>query len=158
MESVTSSEHQFILDITRTAIRIREGTRVVLARYGAQRPQNLVLDALAETDGLTPGDIAERLLVSGPTAVRMTQRMEANGLVERRRDDPDGRLVRIYITERGREIQPLIEHEIEELAKQAAAGISEKDRRTTEATLAAVQANLGHAGARADAAARTTTS
>jgi MarR family transcriptional regulator, organic hydroperoxide resistance regulator len=144
---MTSSEHRFILAITRTAISIREGTRVVLARYGAQRPQNLGLDALVETDGLTPGDIAERLMVSGPTAVRMTQRMEANDLVERRRDDPDGRLVRVYITERGREIQPHIRREIEELARQAAAGIPETDRKTTEATLAAVQANLARTGA-----------
>jgi DNA-binding MarR family transcriptional regulator len=143
---MAGSEHEFILAITRAAIRIREGTRVVLARYGAQRPQNLVLDALVETDGLTPGDIAERLMVTGPTAVRMTQRMEANGLVARRRDDPDGRLVRVYISERGREIQPQIRREIEGLARRAAAGIPDADRKTTEATLAAVQANLAHTG------------
>jgi MarR family transcriptional regulator for hemolysin len=135
-------DHELIVLITRTAIQIREATRVALARHGLQRPQNLVLDALAETDGLTPGELAAALEVSGPTAVKMAQRMEANGLVVRRRDDPDGRLVRVYLTERGRTLQPPISKEIERIAHHAAASLNTRDREIVRRSLETVRDNL----------------
>jgi MarR family transcriptional regulator for hemolysin len=137
-----SEDHELILLITRTTVQIREATRRVLAGYGIERPQNLVLDALVERDGLTPGEIAARLEVRGPTAVKMAQRMEANGLVERRRDDPDGRLVRVYLTERGREIQRPIQREIDRIATKALAGLGLRSRQTLKRSLQTVRDNL----------------
>jgi DNA-binding MarR family transcriptional regulator len=139
---VRSEDHELILLITRTTFRIREATRRVLSGYGLQRPQNLVLDALGEQDGLTPGEIATHLEVSGPTAVKMTQRMEANGLLERRRDHPDGRLVRVYLTSRGREIQGPIQAEIDRIAERALAGLSPRTRETLRRSLEKVRENL----------------
>ena len=101
-----------------------------------------MLDALVERDGLTPGEIATRLEVSGPTAVKMAQRMEANGLVERRRDDPDGRLVRVYLTEKGREIQEPIQREIDRVAERALAGLATRSRETLRRSLETVRGNL----------------
>jgi DNA-binding MarR family transcriptional regulator len=43
----------------------------------------------------------------------MAQRMEAKGLVERRRDEPDGRLVRVYLTDRGRKVQGPVAKDVE---------------------------------------------
>jgi DNA-binding MarR family transcriptional regulator len=137
-----TEDHELILLITRTTVQIREATRRVLAGYGIQRPQNLVLDALVEHDGLTPGEIAARLEVSGPTAVKMAQRMEANGLVERRRDDPDGRLVRVYLTKRGREIQKPIQRAIDRIAEKALAGLGPRSRETLTRSLETVRENL----------------
>jgi MarR family transcriptional regulator, organic hydroperoxide resistance regulator len=134
--------HDLILLITRTTVQIREQTRRVLARYGLQRPQNLVLDALVERDGLTPGEIAKHLEVSGPTAVKMAQRMEANGMVARRRDDPDGRLVRVYLTERGREVQAPVRKEIDEIAEQAVRGLGRAERQALKSSLDAIRERL----------------
>jgi DNA-binding MarR family transcriptional regulator len=137
-----ADDHELILLITRTTVQIREATRRVLAGYGLQRPQNLVLDALFERDGLTPGEIAAHLEVSGPTAVKMAQRMEANGLVQRRRDDPDGRLVRVYLSARGREVQAPIQREIDRIAEHALAGVSPRSHETLRRTLETVRKNL----------------
>jgi DNA-binding MarR family transcriptional regulator len=137
-----TEDHELLLLITRATMQIREATRKVLARYGLQRPQNLVLDALVEHDGLTPGDIAEHLEVSGPTAVKMAQRMEANGFVERRRDDPDGRLVRVYLTERGRTVQGPIQREIDRIAERAFVGLSPRSRGALRRSLETVRDNL----------------
>jgi MarR family transcriptional regulator, organic hydroperoxide resistance regulator len=137
-----TDDHELLLTITRTTVQIREATRRVLARFGLQRPQNLVLDALADNDGLTPGEIARRLEVTGPTAVKMTQRMETNGFVERRRDDPDGRLVRVYLTERGREIQRPIQQAIDRIATEAVAGLNPRNRDALKEALETIRANL----------------
>jgi MarR family transcriptional regulator, organic hydroperoxide resistance regulator len=137
-----TDDHELILLVTRTTVQIREATRRVLAGFGLQRPQNLVLDALIERDGLTPGEIAQRLEVSGPTAVKMAQRMEANGLVQRRRDDPDGRLVRVYLTKRGRELQAPIQGQIDRIAEQAVAGLSSRNREVLKRSLRTMRDNL----------------
>jgi DNA-binding MarR family transcriptional regulator len=139
---MTGEDHDLILLITRTALDIRRAVGTALGRHGLQRPQNLVLDALAETDGLTPGELARRLEVTGPTAVKMAQRMEANGLVERRRDDPDGRLVRVYLTDRGRELQGPIAAEIDKIAEVAAANIGARDRDVLRRSLELVRENV----------------
>jgi MarR family transcriptional regulator, organic hydroperoxide resistance regulator len=144
---VQFDDHDLILLVTRTTKTIREATTAVLARYGAQPPQNLVLDALVEQDGLTPGELARRLHVAGPTAVKMAQRMEANGLVSRRRDDPDERLVRVYLTDRGREIQPPIAQDIRAVARAATRGLSAEQRSVLFAALNQMRSNLADAGA-----------
>jgi MarR family transcriptional regulator, organic hydroperoxide resistance regulator len=140
---MTSSDHELILLITRTTLQIRAAVQRALADYGMQRPWNLVLDALAAEDGLTPGQIAKHLQVSGPTAVKMAQRMESKGLVERRRDDPDGRLVRVYLTPRGREVQPSVRGAVDRVSEQAAAGLTTKDRAAVSRALTKMRANLG---------------
>jgi DNA-binding MarR family transcriptional regulator len=48
-----------------------------------------LLEVLWETDGLTPGELAERLHVATPTIVKSETRMEASGLLTRRRDETD---------------------------------------------------------------------
>lgn len=135
-------DHDLILLVTRTTRSIREATTAVLARYGAQPPQNLVLDALAADDGLTPGELARLLQVAGPTAVKMAQRMEANGLVSRRRDDPDERLVRVYLTDRGREIQRPIAKEIREVARTATRELTPEQKSVLYAALNQMRSNL----------------
>jgi MarR family transcriptional regulator, organic hydroperoxide resistance regulator len=140
--SMTFDDHDLILLVTRTTKSIREATTAVLARYGAQPPQNLVLDALVAQDGLTPGELARLLQVAGPTAVKMAQRMEANGLVSRRRDDPDERLVRVYLTDRGREIQRPIAKEIRQVARTATREISPDQKLVLHAALNQMRSNL----------------
>ncbi len=138
------SDHELTMHIARTTKALRGALATELARFGCQPPQNLVLDALASRDGFTPGELAKHLGVSGPTAVKMAQRMEANGLVVRRRDDPDERLVRIYLTERGRELQGSVAAAVDHVAETAVTGLDERDRETIWRTLAVVRDNLAH--------------
>jgi DNA-binding MarR family transcriptional regulator len=140
---MTRDDHELILLITRTTLQIRAAVQHALADYGLQRPWNLVLDALAEEDGLTPGRIAEHLQVSGPTAVKMAQRMEAKGLVERRRDDPDGRLVRVYLTPHGRDIQTPVQRAVDRVSARAAASLTAGERNAVTEALTKMRANLG---------------
>ncbi|HEY6570810.1 MAG TPA: MarR family transcriptional regulator [Candidatus Limnocylindrales bacterium] len=55
-----------------------------------------------ETDGPVPmGTLAESLDVSQASTTGIVDRMEQRGLVERRRDDEDRRVVRVALTEDG---------------------------------------------------------
>jgi len=60
--------------------------------------------ALAEIGGdrgMTVGALATRLVVHQSTASNLVEALENAGLVERRRDSDDGRVVNLYLTARG---------------------------------------------------------
>jgi DNA-binding MarR family transcriptional regulator len=133
---------EFISVFTRAAKLMRGAADAAFSRHGVRVGQNLVLERLWDKDGLTPGDLAHQLGVSTPTVVKMATRMEAAGLVERRPDDEDARLVRLYLTRRGRAVRRPLERELEELTERATANLTGPERRRFEAALAAMVANL----------------
>ena len=61
------------------------------------------LHALAHHDGLGQSDLADMLHVSRPTVTTLLQRLETAGLIERRADEADSRVTRVYLTPAGRE-------------------------------------------------------
>ena len=76
-----------------------------LDALGITYPQYLALMVLWERDGVTVGDIAEKLILNTNTITPLLKRMEAQGLVERRRSSDDERRVLVYLTEQGRRLQ-----------------------------------------------------
>ncbi len=64
--------------------------------------QFFVLHVLSRAASLAVGDIAERCHVSGPTISRMLNHLEANGLIERRIDPANRRVIRVDVTDAGR--------------------------------------------------------
>ena len=55
----------------------------------------------AGAQGLSAGDIAERLITRSPDVTRLVDRLEKRGLVRRAPDPQDRRAVRVRITEEG---------------------------------------------------------
>ena len=127
--------NEFLSLFTRASKLMREAADEAMSRHGVRVGQNLVLEVLWETDGLTPGELAERLHVATPTVVKSATRMEASGLLTRRRDKHDARLVRVYLTERAKAVRNAIETERDTLAKRATAGLTDAEQRTLERAL-----------------------
>jgi MarR family transcriptional regulator, organic hydroperoxide resistance regulator len=92
------------------------------------RAQAMLLCRLFVKDGVTQSEIAEQLSVQGATVSNMLQRLEEAGLVVRRRDADDNRLVRVYLSEQGRDKERAIHQQIANLEETIFAGISEEDR------------------------------
>ena len=90
---------------TRVSKLLREATDEAMSRHGVRVGQHIVLTALWEQDGLAPGEIARRLGTTTPTIVNTATRMEEAGLVVRRPDPADARLVRLYLTARGKAVR-----------------------------------------------------
>ncbi|TDP89936.1 MarR family winged helix-turn-helix transcriptional regulator [Labedaea rhizosphaerae] len=120
---------------TRAHKLLRAATDEAMSRYGVRVGQNLVLEVLWEQDGLTPGELAERLGVATPTIVKSASRMATAGLVERRRDPTDGRLVRIHLTEHARSVQQDIARARADLAAHAFATLTAAERKHLESAL-----------------------
>jgi DNA-binding transcriptional ArsR family regulator len=77
---------------TQAAKLLREAVDDAMNKHGVRVGQHIVLSALWERDGLTPGEIARRLGVATPTVVNTATRMEEAGLLTRKPDPADGRV------------------------------------------------------------------
>jgi len=113
-------------------------------RYGLHLGQDLVLAVLWDRDGRTPGEVATALRVTTPTIVKMATRMTAAGLLVRRRDPQDNRLVRLWLTDHGRELQGPIEAARTSLESLVTADLTEVERRALLAALGKIQHSATH--------------
>ena len=77
-------------------------------RLGFTRSQWLVLRRLGRQPGASQSELAEVMEVEKATAGRLIDRLEENGWLERRPDETDRRINRIYMTERGQAVHDTI--------------------------------------------------
>ena len=86
--------------------------RMVVGQYtpylkplGITYTQYLVFLLLWAEDGLSVGNLCERLYLDSGTLTPMLKKMEEKHLVERRRCKDDERMVRIWLMEEGRKLK-----------------------------------------------------
>ena len=91
--------------------------------------QAMCLRLLSVNDGATQRDVARMLHVAPPTVSKMLSTMEKAGLVERRADEADQRLTRVYLTAAGRERGDEMGVAVGEYVNATFATLSERDRR-----------------------------
>ncbi|WAX55386.1 MarR family transcriptional regulator [Jatrophihabitans cynanchi] len=132
---------EFTDEYTRASKTFRAVTELALRRHGLHLGQNLVLAALADRDGQTPGEVAAAVHVSTPTIVKMANRMAEAGLLTRRRDDFDKRLVRLHLTPAGRRLRRPVDAELELVDQRLTEGLTKTERRTLLTLLAKVSDN-----------------
>ena len=112
----------------RTSKVLRAVAEDAMRRHGLHLGQNHMLAVLWERDGSTPGEVAAALHVTTPTVVKMATRMTTAGLLSRRRDDRDNRLVRLWLTDAGRALQKPIEAERRFMEEKVTADLTETER------------------------------
>jgi MarR family transcriptional regulator, organic hydroperoxide resistance regulator len=127
---------------TRSSKLMRTAADEAMSRHGVRVGQNLLLEVLWETDGLTPGEVAGRLHVATPTVVKSANRMVAAGLLIRKRDLADARLVRLYLTDRARGVRRAVEQERDELERRMTATLTPDEREHLRSALIKIIAQL----------------
>jgi DNA-binding MarR family transcriptional regulator len=109
---------------------------------GVHPGQNFLLEELRAQEPLTTGEIARRMHVEVPTVVRMTQRMQAAGLLERQRDANDRRRVLISLTAEGKRAARAMPRLLDTVSEQALSDLSDNERQTLIKLLHRVISNL----------------
>jgi len=67
---------------------------------GLHRGQGFALIHLWHSDGMPQRDLARSMHISPASVTNMLQRMERDGWIERKRDDADQRVVRVYAAQK----------------------------------------------------------
>jgi MarR family transcriptional regulator, organic hydroperoxide resistance regulator len=109
---------------------------------GLYRGQPPVLFALWEQDGLTHGELADKLEITPATVTRMIQRMEKTGFVQRKPDDSDQRVSRVYLTEAGRLIRAKLQSVWDRMEVENFAGFNDEERVVLRSFLQRLRENL----------------
>ncbi len=78
--------------------------------YGLHPGQVAVMKALDRKEGISQRELADILHIKPPTVAVSIKRMEKNGFIERKPDEKDQRITRIYLTQYGKKInQEIVE-------------------------------------------------
>jgi len=88
------------LYLTRDAVM--RGFRKQLRQFDLNEQQWRTLRALAESDRIEVGELADRVLILKPSLTRILRNLQKRGLISRRRSKKDQRYAFISITPRGR--------------------------------------------------------
>jgi DNA-binding MarR family transcriptional regulator len=128
---------------SKTTKMLRAMAETAMRRHGLHQGQDHLLAVLWERDGSTPGEIAAASHVTTPTIVKMATRMSAAGLLSRRRDEHDSRLVRLWLTDAGRALQEPVEAERRSLEEKLTADLTETERRYLMIALAKIHKAAG---------------
>ena len=121
---------------------LAHASAVAFAQHGVHEGQQYVLRCLWREDGLSPGEVARRLGLATPTVTRAATRMEATGLLRREPHPSDRRLVRLRLTDRGRELEKVIDEQTNQLTERALATLTATERESLVRALHEIRRNL----------------
>ena len=95
--------------------------------YVITPPQWGALSLLLVQDGMTIGTMSQKRGVDAPAATAIITRLEQNGLVERRHDREDRRVVKVFLTGEGKDITHTLVSSVERFEQSITQGFSEDD-------------------------------
>jgi MarR family transcriptional regulator, organic hydroperoxide resistance regulator len=98
-------DHQLCFALYAASRAVIQAYQPLLEPLGLTYPQYLVMLVLWEEAGVPVKQIGERLQLDSGTLTPLLKRLEAQGLVARRRDTDDERVVRIDLTPAGRALR-----------------------------------------------------
>jgi DNA-binding MarR family transcriptional regulator len=101
-----SLEDEAYLNLLRTADALLRKEVELLKEFGLSPTQYNALRILrgAGDEGVTCGELSDRMLTKDPDVTRLIDRLEGRGLLQRARSDQDRRVVRTRITAAGLDV------------------------------------------------------
>lgn len=93
-------------------------------------------------DGVTQMQLCEHLKCEPPTVTNMVKSLEQNGFIYRKRDLKDARIMRIFLTEKGRALQKPVEMKWREQQEKLLQSISAEDRLVLRQLMQQMESNI----------------
>lgn len=109
---------------------------------GLTRAQWQALMYLAQNEGIHQGGLAELLEIEPITLVRILDKLEARGLIERRRHATDRRIWLLYLNEAAHPLLKTLREYGDATRGEALDGISEAEQQRLFETLSGMKCNL----------------
>ncbi len=100
----------------------------VMNEIGLQRGQVFVLISLWKINGQSQIDLANHLNLTAPTINKMVGNLVKNGFVECKKCSQDGRMMRVYLTEKSVQIKSAVEEKWLKSETQSFAFLTETEK------------------------------
>ncbi|MBD1550340.1 MarR family winged helix-turn-helix transcriptional regulator [Pseudomonas typographi] len=98
-------DNQLCFALYSTSLLMTKVYKPLLHALGLTYPQYLAMLVLWERDGLTVGEISNRLLTDPGSLTPLLKRLESEGLLSRTRSKDDERVVIVNLTEQGQALK-----------------------------------------------------
>ena len=118
-------DRQLCFALYSASLAMTKRYKPLLDPLGLTYPQYLVMLALWEHDGLSVGDLGQRLCLDSGTLTPLLKRLEAAGHVRRERDRDDERRVHVHLTASGRALRARAQSVPRTLARASGCGTDE---------------------------------
>jgi DNA-binding MarR family transcriptional regulator len=115
------------------------------ARYGITRAQWAVLARVERTEGLKQTELAEQMEMQPITLTRLIDKLCDNGWIERRGDETDRRVNRLYLRKAARPLLGKLSGLRSEITTTALEGINAADAHRLLTQMEAIKENLRNA-------------
>ncbi|HDY75340.1 MAG TPA: MarR family transcriptional regulator [Candidatus Marinimicrobia bacterium] len=108
----------------RTGRSMKKALDINLTENGVTSTQQHVLSVLGDEDGISLSAIGRRIFLDKPAMTGLADRMEKDGLVERKRSPEDRRVIQLLLTEKGRKVLKKCENIVNETDEQLVSVLS----------------------------------
>ena len=127
---------------TRTSAKMRKDYADALRAIDIYVGQDHLLWQLWNQDGVTQTELCERMGCEPPTLTNMVKKLEAYGLLMRKKDAFDARVTRVFLTEEGRKIRGPIDEIWQKHQDKMLEGISLEEQILLKRLLQQIDINL----------------
>lgn len=133
-------------DLARICMAHRSNASRMLTKVGLHVGQEMLLQILWQDDNLTQSQLADRLCIQLATANKMVRRMEQAELVNKYRDEDDGRVSRVRLTQSGRDLQSATEEVWQAIEERTLMNFTLEEKTELRRLLQKINENLGAQG------------
>lgn len=117
-------------------------SNIEFKEYDLTKGQYLYLVRICENPGIIQEKLAEMIKADRTTAARAIQKLEISGFLEKKEDKHNKKIKKLFPTEKGKIIYPLIKRENEYSNMVALEGFSDKEVETIYNLLERVRKNI----------------
>lgn len=122
---------------------LNDKVRNSLGEKGIHLGQARILTALLDHNTLSQGEIGRGLHIKPATVTNQVKKMEAAGLIVRRRDSNDDRMINVKLTSEGKEAASFTEKVIEQIEKDIRSEFSQQEIHMLSNPLIKIRNTLG---------------
>jgi DNA-binding MarR family transcriptional regulator len=127
IEAVEGSDPVLASVLTSLGLAFKRMTTIVERKTGVSARTWFVLSMLGKEDGISQGDMCQQFDLDPSRLTRISQALERESMIRRERDPEDNRVVRMYLTEKGRETLRHLPRLSEELERRIRGVISDDE-------------------------------
>ena len=110
--------------------------------YNATPEQWGILNLLEEKEGLSQSEIAEETTKDKASITRILDVMQRNSLIQRQKHESDRRAYKIFLTDKGRNLQYTLTQFVQKIDNQACKGLSIDELQELKRILTKMKTNL----------------
>ena len=114
--------------LTQMAIAYRSYLERALNEIGLHSGQVFILISLWKTDGQSQIDLVRNLNLTAPTINKMIKSLAAKDFVKCNKCPSDGRVMRVFLTEKGIQCQSLVAEQWRKIEAQSYANLTETEK------------------------------